>query len=94
VGRNAFVPIPHVESTVIEIARNEAVSLDDGAKVYDLANKLFHFRRKTILNNMKNVVQDADKASKILTEQGIKENARPEELTPEQYLNLMKAIRC
>ena len=94
VGRNAFVPIPHVESTVIEIVRNEAVSLDDGAKVYDLANKLFHFRRKTILNNMKNVVQDADKASKILTEQGIKENARPEELTPEQYLNLMKAIRC
>ena len=92
VSRNCFVPAPHVDSTVIEIVRNEAVSLEDGAATFKLANALFHFRRKTIFNNLKNVVQDADKTSTILAAQGIKENARPEELTPEQYLRLMKTL--
>lgn len=94
VGRHSFVPAPHVDSTVIEIVRKDAVSLEEGAAVFHLANSLFHFRRKTILNNLKNVVQSTDKASTILARQGIKENARPEELTPEQYLQLMKAIHC
>ena len=94
VGRSSFVPAPHVESTVIEIKRNEAVSLEDGAKVFRVCNALFLLRRKTILNNLKNLVHDGVKASTILASQGIPENARPEELTPSQYLNLTKALDC
>lgn len=94
VGRNSFVPAPHVDSTVIEIIKNEQVSLEEGAKVFRVCNALFAMRRKTIYNNLKNLVHDADKASKILAMQGIRENARPEELTPTQYLNLTKAIEC
>lgn len=92
VSRNCFVPAPHVDSSVIQLRRKSDLSLEEARKTYDLANALFAFRRKTILNNLKNTLHDGDKASKILHTQGIPENKRPEELTPNQYLDLMKAI--
>lgn len=94
VGRNSFVPAPHVDSTVIEIVKNNDVSLEDGAKVFRVSNALFLLRRKTIFNNLKNLIHDSNKSSTILAMQGIRENARPEELTPAQYLNLTKALDC
>lgn len=92
VGRNAFVPPPHVDSSVFELVRKDGISLEEGAKVFALATELFKFRRKTIYNNLKNLLHDGDKASTILAERSILENARPEELTPEQYRLLATAI--
>lgn len=94
VGRNSFVPPPHVESTVIEITRNEAIDIIEASKAYKLANALFLYRRKTIYNNLKNMLKDGEKASTILAENNIPSNARPEELTPMQYLMLSRTIEA
>ena len=84
VGRSSFTPAPHVDSTVISLTFNERHN-EAAAKMYRLACSLFLQRRKTIYNNLKNYLHDGDKAKQILDANGISYNARPEELTPEQY---------
>ena len=93
VSRNAFVPAPHVDSTVIEIVKTNEVPLEEGVAAFKLATALFRFRRKTIFNNLKNIVHDGDKTSTILAATGIDEKSRPEDLTPLDYLRLSKAIK-
>ena len=93
VGRNSFVPAPHVDSSVFELVRMEGVSIQEGAEIFKLCTSLFALRRKTIFNNLKNLVHDADKASTILARSGIREQARPEELTPQEYQALNKALK-
>ncbi len=84
VNRNAFWPIPKVDSAIIQLAR-----LENGSKISDLekfivfVRETFQQRRKklsTILRNKLNTDQ-------FLRAQ-IDPNLRPENLTPEQFLVL------
>ena len=92
VPRNVFYPAPHVDSTVLTFDLKEGVSKEDAEKMYLLAKKLFLQRRKTIFNNLKGVLKDAEKARAALVAAGIPETARPEQVLAEQYLKLSQSL--
>lgn len=86
VPRNDFAPIPHVDSVVF--AFDFADNRVDLKGVYQILNKLFLNRRKTILNNFKNLLKNGETAKEMLEKHGISITKRPEEILPEQYLAL------
>lgn len=87
VSRNAFVPVPHVDSSVFAIETKLKDTKEAIVGTYEMALKLFLNRRKTLLNNLKGLTP---KAEEILASVGLKETLRPENVTPEQYLLLWK----
>ena len=92
VPRSSFSPAPHVDSAVLSYVYKDNRDLALLGKTYSLACSLFLQRRKTIANNLKSVVKDQTKATNILLGSNIDPSKRPEQLTPEEYLTLTKAI--
>ena len=92
VGRNNFAPVPHVDSVVFTIKPNKNIKNEDNLKLYKVMKQLFLMRRKNILNNLSNLVKNKEKAKEILEKMGIDTNKRPEELTIEFYINLLKML--
>jgi 16S rRNA (adenine1518-N6/adenine1519-N6)-dimethyltransferase len=88
VPRSAFAPAPHVDSVVFSVEFEKGQDLSRIYEIYRFVNSLFLNRRKTILNNLKSMVRDGEKAKAILKEADILPSARPEELTPEDYCSL------
>lgn len=92
VKRSSFAPAPHVDSTVLRFAmRSDRPKDIEGT--YRLCQSLFLQRRKTLLNNLKNYLHDADKAKKVLEELGLAENVRPEQVEPSLYLRMRGLIK-
>ena len=86
----SFYPVPKCSSTVFEINIEHQCDLEEAKEVYQFAKSLFLNRRKTISNNLTNLVKDRDVANSILEKSGIKITARPEEIKPMEYLNLYR----
>lgn len=88
VQRSAFAPSPHIDSVVFSVELRQGQDLHRIAEIYRFVNSLFLNRRKTILNNLKSMLRDGEKTKAILKEADISPNARPEELSPEDYCSL------
>ncbi|MCR5505916.1 MAG: 16S rRNA (adenine(1518)-N(6)/adenine(1519)-N(6))-dimethyltransferase RsmA [Bacilli bacterium] len=88
----SFYPAPKCTSTVFTIDFNKNIEWETMKKVYLFAKQLFLNRRKTIYNNLSQYLKDKEKASKALESLGITPNTRPEEISPERYLDLYKEI--
>ena len=88
-----FYPTPKCSSTVFEINLNPICELEEAKQVYLFAKSLFLNRRKTISNNFNNMMKDRDLVNKLLASCDIKETARPEEITPDNYLKLYRAYQ-
>lgn len=87
VSKNCFSPRPHVDSTVIQIDLD--ANFDENViKAFKLSQSLFLKRRKTIYNNLKDLLHDETKTKRLLEECGIPLTYRPEQISPEQYLLL------
>lgn len=93
VRRECFVPAPHVESTVLVFDVDLSKQNEESKAMYSLAKKLFLNRRKTILNNLKNVLGDSQKAEEALKACGIAPTLRPENLLAENYLALSHYLK-
>ena len=93
VSRNAFVPAPHIESTVLIIDLLPDKHDDESASMYALAEKLFLYRRKTIYNNLKTYLGDDQKAAAILASAHLAPTLRPEELLAENYIDLVRLLK-
>ena len=93
VSRDCFVPAPHVDSTVFTITFNPPVSFDEAAELYAFAEAMFLYRRKTIFNNLKYWLKDAEKAKEAILKANIDERSRPENLTLDDYLRLLAACK-
>ena len=93
VGRNSFTPIPHVDSSIILIDFKKDKHDEEAKEMYLLAKKLFLNRRKTIYNNLKNYLEDASKAEKVLKDAKIEANRRPEQLSDQDYLRILSIIK-
>lgn len=91
VGSSSFYPMPKCTSTVFTIDVNLKCSRDELYKAYKSVCSLFNNRRKTILNNLSNII-NKDKAKEILNKAGILPSKRPEEISPEQFLLLSRII--
>ena len=88
VGPNNFNPKPKVESTIIKIMPYKKLKFN-----YDrLDNVLkisFRQRRKTIKNNLKTFLVDAEKK---ISKCGIDPNSRPQDLEPSDFAKLSKIL--
>ncbi len=92
VSRNAFCPVPHVDSVYFSLKFNDFIK-EDNKELYSLMTKLFIHRRKTILNNLTSLLKDKEKASKILLQCNINALSRPEELTILDYQNILNLLQ-
>jgi 16S rRNA (adenine1518-N6/adenine1519-N6)-dimethyltransferase len=92
VKKRSFYPIPKVDSAVVQLVpRKEKLKVMDEELFFKLVNVVFNQRRKKIKNSLKNKGSlfniPVDKYSRLLGE-SIYQDRRPEELTPEQLVDL------
>jgi 16S rRNA (adenine1518-N6/adenine1519-N6)-dimethyltransferase len=100
VPASAFRPRPRVESSFVTFVRRdagEAVSPDEYATVSHLVRLAFGQRRKTLANSLGGAAHAGVTLSRAevraaLTELGAGEAARPEELTPQQWLRFVATL--
>lgn len=94
VGCENFYPVPNVDSAVVrmDIERGRLGEVDE--KLYKkVVQAAFGSRRKTLENNLvKGFSLSREEAKGVLSECGVKEGARGETLSPEQFVNLSKKL--
>lgn len=93
----AFLPPPKVDSAVMVLRPLAHPLFTDPAhrqRVYTLLDRVFNFRRKTIVNGllMGGMVQGREAATRVLGQARIDEKLRPEALTLAQVLTLEQVI--
>jgi 16S rRNA (adenine1518-N6/adenine1519-N6)-dimethyltransferase len=92
VGRQAFRPIPAVDSAVIVIEpRPDAAARERQGDLRVLTRVAFSRRRKQlgrILRSAPEYALSTDSITRILEAEGLSPQARPETLTPDQFVEL------
>lgn len=91
VSRDCFAPAPHVDSSVLRIQFAKSHN-EEAISAYHWAKRLFLKRRKTLVNNLRANGFTPEECEAILSDNSIPMSARPEELTPSQYLALSQTI--
>ena len=92
VSPGSFLPAPKVKSAVVSFNMSEGISKDvNELKIF--FKTMFSFRRKTLYNNMKRLSIDVEDSMKIILGLGLKESARPQELSLEQFISLFEAVK-
>ena len=90
VSRNCFVPMPNVDSAVIEMTKNDKLGVISYDKYEQLLKKIFQFKRKSIKNNLKeydlNIIDD------ILNKYGYSLQSRAEDLPVEVFIQICNNI--
>jgi len=84
VSKNCFFPAPEVDSTVIRIKKKK--SRYNHKEFGNFLKKAFSQRRKTILNNLKNL----NISPEVLEKLEIPESTRPENIHPEKWAILFE----
>ena len=96
VPKESFIPSPRVESAVIKLKiRKEAyVQVKDEKMLFNIIQKSFSQRRKTLVNALVNgkIVESKEKAEKIIKQLNINENIRGEKLTLEDFARICNTI--
>jgi len=97
VGRGAFRPVPKVDSALVRITprRPEPLCLEEEVCVRKLVRATFQWRRKQlrkILRDHPSLNLDVGQVDAILEDLGIEPEVRPENLTPESFVALSKAL--
>lgn len=89
VSADCFRPAPKVSSAVVELVRREPVEVGDFGRFERLVRASFAQRRKMLINNLvPHIVVDRAEAVAVLSESGLAENCRAEELTIESFILL------
>lgn len=93
VSRNAFYPAPNVDSTVITLERKDELDyyIKDEQEFQKINRLLFRQRRKTILNNLKDIY-DKELILNVLKKLNISDTIRSEALTIEQIINISNEL--
>jgi 16S rRNA (adenine1518-N6/adenine1519-N6)-dimethyltransferase len=94
VPAGAFAPPPKVESAVVRIAplAEPLVTSDEENPFRVLVQSAFGMRRKQMRRVVRTLYSlDAEQADELLTRAGIEPEVRPETLSVEQFVGLMKA---
>ena len=89
----SFYPQPKCNSLVFSFTSLDGVDKNEVIEIYKLSKSLFLNRRKTILNNLTNLIKDKDRAKKILNDCQIMENKRPEEIIIQDYVKLYSIMK-
>ena len=89
IAPSAFTPPPKVVSSVVGLTVKQDVNLDIVVKLSKLCQVLFNQRRKTVLNNLKKICENAEE---VLSECGINVGVRVEDLKVEDFVKLVEMI--
>jgi 16S rRNA (adenine1518-N6/adenine1519-N6)-dimethyltransferase len=97
VGRNAFRPVPRVDSAVVRIRPVVPEPLDPGeeARLRTLVRACFQWRRKQlgkILRDHPDLSVDPEVASAAAARVGVDLHDRPERLSPDTFIRLSAAL--
>ncbi len=90
VSRNCFVPIPNVDSAVIELTKNNCLDSCDYSKFEQLLKDSFQFKRKNLRNNLKKY--DVNKIEKVLMQYGYNLSNRAEDIPVQVFIEIVKNI--
>ena len=93
VKAGSFYPVPKCQSIVFTFNRHPVTDFETIKNVYKFAKAIFSNRRKTIYNNLKNYLSDANKVKSLLNELNIDPMLRPENIKPEIYLKMYQMIQ-
>ena len=96
VDNTSFIPMPEVTSEIIrlKLRKEPKVQVEDEKLFFKIIKCAFTQRRKTLLNSLNNagIFKDKKQAEKVLTEIGLAQDIRPENLSIEDYANLSDYI--
>ena len=95
VFRGSFLPAPDVDSAVIRLDVNQKppVEVRDEKLFFTVVRGAFGQRRKTILNTLSSALaMEKEKVRELLEKAGVRENARAEELTLEDFAALANCL--
>lgn len=92
VPNSSFIPEPEVTSKVIKlnIRNKKIVNPKDKEKMFKIIKNAFTQKRKTLINSLSNtkIFENKKQGEEILKELDISKNARPEELTLEEFTKI------
>jgi 16S rRNA (adenine1518-N6/adenine1519-N6)-dimethyltransferase len=88
VSKNCFYPVPNVDSTVLKMT-SKKLAADDLMGFKNFIIKLMKQRRKTVLNNLKEMYS-LEHANKILNESDLEPSIRAEKLSMNQIIKLFE----
>lgn len=93
VDHTSFMPRPKVDSSVVVLTSIEHKP-DVGRRAHfnKVVKMCFAQRRKTLNNNLKNLIPDADKRAELIASLGVDPKIRPEDLTITQFIKIANAI--
>ena len=87
VPQNAFVPQPKVQSALLVVENIHKPDIDE-TMLFEVIRQGFAHPRKTLLNNL----SQYNAVRAVLTRHAIHLNARPQTLTPNQWIDLATAL--
>lgn len=90
VGPKDFYPPPSIASRVLTFKRKNT-KLENPQKFLNFVKEAFKQRRKLLVSNIAGLVPK-EKSKRLLVQMGFTEMARPEELSPEQFVLLFDQI--
>lgn len=89
VNRKAFKPVPNVDSTVIKLSKKTSPETNY-TKFKQLLKDSFQFKRKKIVNNLRNY--DTVAINEVLKKHKASQDARAEELDLETFIDITNKI--
>ena len=90
VSRNAFWPIPNVDSVIVRIQRRSEPTPVAAEAFFSVVKAAFGQRRKTLRNTLGALAGSADAAQTLISSAGIDPSARPETLGREAFIELAR----
>ena len=92
VKAGSFYPAPKCSSVVFAINIDSSKNRKKAIYAFKLSKQLFLNRRKTILNNLVNYLNNKELANRVCEELNINPLSRPEQLEPEIYLAISEYL--
>ena len=96
VPKGSFIPSPKVESQVIklEVRQNPKIEVEDEKLLFNIIQKSFMQRRKTLINSLLNggIIKSKQQAIDIFNELEIELNTRGEKLTIEEFCEISNLL--
>lgn len=93
VPKEAFIPSPEVTSSIVKITKRDKkiVEVKNEELFFEIIRENFSKRRKTLINSLSGII-DKEKLKNILSSLNIDINIRGEELTIQDYANIVNKI--
>jgi 16S rRNA (adenine1518-N6/adenine1519-N6)-dimethyltransferase len=94
VPKSCFYPEPKVDSAILKIKVYERPLVDDTGLFFKTIKMAFSQRRKTLLNSLRYGLKiEKSKIAEIIKEAGIKQLARPQELSVPDWQRLIATLK-